>query len=403
MRVLHIMDSLGVGGTEMGVANIVEHTRDRIEHVLCCVRQGGTVADRLRAGGNEVIVVGKAAGNDWRLPFRLFRVCRRLAPDVVHTRNWGSIEGIVAARLARVPVVIHGEHGRDAADPDGMNGRRNRVRRLLAPLVNRVVTVSEQLRLWLTEQVRIPSRKVAVLRNGVDVDRFRLFPDRERLRAMHGFSATDLVVGTVGRLDAVKDQGALLHALEALSGSYPNVRMLIVGDGPEHRTLESQIAARGLDGRARMMGYRADVPEMLNLMDVFVLPSVGEGMCNTILEAMAVGLPVIATAVGGNPELVRHDVTGMLVPARDPAALAAAIARYTTDAAARRRHGDAGQHRVVHEFTLHAAVERYISLYEALVAASGTLARRRQGSLVKASKRCTAITDAGTDSTPVAQ
>jgi sugar transferase (PEP-CTERM/EpsH1 system associated) len=364
MRVLHIMDSLGVGGTEMGVANIVERTRDRIDHVLCCVRHDGAIADRLRAGGTEVIVVGKAEGNDWRLPLRLARICRQVSPDIVHTRNWGSIDGIVAARLARVPVVIHGEHGREAADPDGTNRRRNRVRRLLAPLVTRVVTVSDQLRDWLIGHVRIPSRKVVVLRNGVDVERFRCRSDCERLRARHGFSATDLIVGTVGRIDPVKDQAALLDTLEVLSKDHPKLRILIVGDGPEHPRLEREIAARGLGGQAHLSGFREDVPEMLSLMDVFVLPSVGEGMCNTILEAMAIGLPVIATAVGGNPELVTDGVTGVLVPARDRHALAAAIARYATDAETRRRHGSAGQERVLREFTLRAMVERYLSLYE---------------------------------------
>jgi sugar transferase (PEP-CTERM/EpsH1 system associated) len=351
MRILHIMDSLGVGGTELGVANIVERTRDRIDHVMCCVRHDGAVADRLRRGGTEVIVVGKAAGNDWRVPLRLTRVCRRVAPDIVHTRNWGSIDGIVAARLARVPVIIHGEHGREAADPEGANRRRNRVRRLLAPLVDRVVTVSDQLRHWLIAQVGIPARKIAVLHNGVDVERFRPRPDRERLRATHGYSATDVVVGTVGRLDRVKDQGALLDALALLSREHPNLRMLIVGDGPEYPALQRRVTTDGFGGRARLLGYREDVPEMLSLMDVFVLPSVGEGMCNTILEAMAVGLPVIASAVGGNPELVKDGETGILVPACNRRAFAEAIARYATDADARLQHGDAG-----HE---------YVALYEA--------------------------------------
>jgi sugar transferase (PEP-CTERM/EpsH1 system associated) len=365
MRILHIMDSLGVGGTEMGVANLVERTRDRIDHVLCCVRHDGAIADRLRRGGTEVIVVGKAQGNDWRLPLRLARVCRRVSPDIVHTRNWGSIEGIVAARLARVPIIIHGEHGREAADPDGTNRRRNRVRRLLAPFVDRVVTVSDQLRHWLTTQVGIRASKVTVLRNGVDTERFRRHPQRQRLRTAHGFSATDMVIGTVGRLDPVKNQAALLDALELLATEHPSLRMLIVGDGPERLMLQREITARGLGGRACLPGYCEDVPEMLNLMDVFVLPSLGEGMCNTILEAMAVGLPVIATAVGGNPELVKDAVTGVLVPARDCRALAEAIARYATDTDARRQHGNAGHERVVREFTLHAAVERYVSLYKA--------------------------------------
>jgi sugar transferase (PEP-CTERM/EpsH1 system associated) len=365
MRILHFIDSLGIGGTENGLANVIEGTRGRIEHIVACVRQAGAVADRLRAGGTEVIVLGKTDGNDVRLPLRMMRLCRQLSPDIVHTRNWGTIEGIVAARLTRVRVVIHGEHGREAADPEGKNRLRNRTRRLLAPLANRVVTVSEQLRRWLVSDVGIAGDKIALLRNGVDVHRFQpLGKDRAVRRAAYGLGPSDIVAGTVGRLDPVKNQLALLEALAVLRGEHRDLRVLIVGDGPERAALQRAVVERRLDGAARLLGMRDDVPELLGLMDLFVLPSVAEGLCNTMLEAMAAGLPVIATAVGGNPELVADGRSGQLIAPLDPNALAQAIARYATDPNLRRQHGTAGRARAVEEFALDAMVARYAEMYE---------------------------------------
>jgi len=364
IRVLHVIDTLGVGGTELGLANVVERTQGRISHAVCCVRDGGATADRLVAQGVPITMLHKRPGNDWGLPLRFARLCRDLAPDVVHTRNWGSIDGIVGARLARVPVVIHGEHGREATDPDGTNRRRNRARRMLSVVVDRMVAVSDQLGRWLVDEVGVRDAKVAVLKNGVNVDKFQPRADRAALRARHGYAPEDIVVGTVGRLDPVKNQAALLAMQAVLLPAHPRVRVVIAGDGPERAALGREIDRYGLQEHAILLGHCDDVPAVLNMLDVFVLPSIGEGMCNTILEAMAVGLPVVATRVGGNPELVVDGATGALVPPRDTDALAEAIARYAGDVQLRQVHGGAGRQRVLQEFTLDRMAERYVALYE---------------------------------------
>ncbi len=363
-RILHVVDSLGVGGTELTLAALIGHTRAGFAHSVCCVRAAGPTAIRLSAMGVPIAVLGKTRGKNWSLPVRFARLCRQVAPDIVHTRNWGSVDAIIGARLARVPVVIHSEHGRDASDPNGTNRRRNRARRVLSLFVDRMVTVSEQLQYWLIEDVGIAAAKVSVIRNGVDLDRFRPVQDREALRQRYGVRSADFVVGTVGRLDAVKNQASLLEVVNRLAPTHPNIRLLIAGDGPEKEALQHEAVRRGLNGTARLLGHRDDVPEVLNLLDLFVLPSLGEGMCNTVLEAMAVGLPVVATRVGGNPELVDDGTTGQLVPARDAAALARAIARYAADEQLRRDHGAAGRRRVVEQFTLDRMIERYVALYE---------------------------------------
>jgi sugar transferase (PEP-CTERM/EpsH1 system associated) len=363
LRVLHVIDALGVGGTELGLAKLIEGTREDIIHSVCCIRAGGETADRLQACGTSVVALGKQPGIDWTLALRVARVCQRLKPDVIHTRNWGSIEGVIGGRLARVPVVIHGEHGREAWDVGGRNPRRNRVRRLLSPFIDRMVAVSESLRRWLIDEVGIRADKVALVRNGVDSSRFQPPASRDRLRGEQGYGPEEFLVGTVGRLDPIKNQASLLEAVGLLYKHHPRMRLAIVGDGPEREGLERQVHDRGLAGVVRLVGHSDDIPAWLGRFDLFVLPSLGEGMCNTILEAMAVGLPVVATCVGGNPELVVDGVTGRLVQARDADALAHAIESYAVSDHVRQQHGSAGRDRVLQQFTLQRMLREYVSLY----------------------------------------
>jgi len=367
MRVLHVVDTLGIGGTELGLANVIVRTDRRIRHIVCCVREGGATADRLQACGVPVTVLGKRSGNDWGLALRFSRICRAIAPDIVHTRNWGSVDAIVGARLAGVPVVIHGEHGRDLTDPEGTNRRRNRVRRVLSFFVDRMVAVSDQLARWLVDVVGIRESKVAVLKNGVDADQFRIRSERPALRASHGYSPEDVVVGTVGRLDPVKHHAAVLAMLSTLRSAHPQLRVLIAGDGPEREALAQAIERLHLQRSATLLGHCDDVPAVLSMMDVFVLPSLGEGMCNTLLEAMAVGLPVVATRVGGNPELVVDAVTGRLVTAGNAGMFAAAVASYADNESLRQDHGAAGRRRVLEHFRIEQMADRYLKLYESEV------------------------------------
>lgn len=369
VRILHVIDSLGIGGTEAGLATVIENTRDRFTHSVCCIRHDGPIADRLRAGGTDVHVIGKAEGNDWGLPLRLARHFRAAQPHIVHTRNWGSTDGILAARLARVPVVLHGEHGRDVSDVHGSNRKRNAARRILARMTQRVVTVSDQLRGWLVNDVGLRADKVVLIRNGVDSGRYRPLPDRDRLRAALELTAADFVIGTVGRLDPVKDQRAIVEASVALAASHPRLRAVIVGDGPMRDALERAVTKAGQQQRVRLVGQRDDVPEIMNVMDVFVLPSLGEGLCNTILEAMAVGLPVVATAVGGNTEMVVDGTTGTVVPSADREALAAALGRYAEQPTLRATHGAAGRQRVLASFSIQSMVDGYCALYRNAIAA----------------------------------
>ena len=361
LRIAHVLHALDVGGTENGTVNVINGLAGDFDHAIVTMAGEGRLAARLPAGV-PVLRVVKRPGNDPRVVLGLVRTLRALRPDVVHSRNWGAFDAVLAARLAGVRAVVHGEHGREATDPDGQNRRRRVLRRWLSPLISRYVTVSDDLRRWLLAQVGIAAHKVVTIPNGVDTVRFAP-PDQDGARAALGLAPSQRIVGTVGRLDPVKDQAGLIEAFAAVRREQPGACLVIAGDGPCASALRALVERLGLGGAVVLLGERHDIPRVLAALDVFVLPSIAEGMSNTVLEAMATGLPVVATRVGANPELVDDGVTGTLVPARAPAALAHAIARYVADPLLCQLHGKASRQRVEAQFTLARMCAGYRQLY----------------------------------------
>ena len=363
-RVVQVIPTLRTGGLENVVLRLVTHFESSLRQGVVTPSKTGPLAGRF-PDGVTVVAMGEQHRPDRFNAFRMARVFRRLRPEIVHTRNWTCIDAILGARLAGVPHVIHGEHGREAADPTGANRLRRRVRRGLAPLVSRFVTVSRDLNRWLVDEVRIPERKVRTIYNGVDTTRFTP-GDRVAARRTLDIPPDWSVVGTVGRLDPVKDQAGLIRAFAATTASRPSV-LLIVGDGPLRPELDALRRELGLGERVRLLGERQDIPHVLQALDCFVLPSVGEGISNAILEAMATALPVVATRVGGNVELVEDGETGLLVQVRQPEALVRALDCYLGDPAIARKHGAAARARAEREFGLERMLTGYGDLYHSLV------------------------------------
>lgn len=365
-RVVHVIPTLRVGGLEKVVVRLVEYFGPDVPQAVVTPARTGPVSQLIPPGVPVVSMGDQHTPDRWNA-IRMARLFRKLRPDIVHTRNWSCIDAVVAARLAGVPVVIHGEHGREAADPEGKNRRRQHIRRLLAPLVTEFVVVTHDLERWLIEEVRIPARKVRTIHNGVDTRAFSL-DGRDAARRALGIPDGSIAIGTVGRLDPVKDHLGLIRAFSRIAPD-PRVLLYITGGGPCRAELERAIQSHALTGRVHLLGERDDVPRILRGLDVFALPSLGEGMSNTILEAMATGLPVVATRVGGNSELVRHEVTGLLVEPRSADSLVAALLRYVEDPGLRSAHGQAARHRADSEFGLPRMLAAYDDLYRRHLAA----------------------------------
>lgn len=379
--IVHVVHRLDVGGLENGVINLINHmSPTRYRHAIVCLTGYGAFHERLRRSDVTLIALGKRDGKDVGHYLRLWRALRRLRPAIVHTRNLGTLEAQLLAALAGVRWRVHGEHGREADDLDGSNRRHRLLRRLLRPVAGHYIAVSLQLAQWLRSDIEVPPWRVQHIGNGVDCHRFEPAPVRTPLPAPPGFAdGQNQIIGSVGRMAAVKDYETLIHAFITLvrgqaaqpalpagaaADSCTGLRLVIIGAGPTRARCIAQLQAAGVAHLAWLPGARDDVADLLRGFDVFVLPSLAEGMSNTVLEAMASGLPVVATAVGGNLEVVQHGLTGTLVAPRAPAALAAALAAYLRDPALRAQHGRQARDHVVRHHSLQAMVTAYQAVYD---------------------------------------
>ena len=365
LKLLHIIHSFDVGGLENGLVNLINHLDpERYAHEVCCIATSGPMASRLE---RPVIIheLGKGASDkSYQLPLKLAGLIRSSVPDIVHTRNWGTIDGITGARLAGVKKIVHGEHGREASDPHGKNRKRKIIRKLISPAISRFVPVSADLNDWLINDIKVPAKKVYLIINGVDMSKFEPAVDKHALRRRLGLAEDCPLIGIVGRLDPVKDHATLIKAFAKVSGL---AQLIIVGDGPMRQSLQSIVGELKLTDRTVFLGTRNDVADILGALDVFVLPSIAEGISNTILEAMSSGLPVVASRVGGNPELVADNTTGVLFEPGDHEHLTRILSNYITNQGLTRQHGQAGRKRVEDEFSLEIMVQKYDELYSSLM------------------------------------
>ncbi len=369
--IVHVMFSFDTGGLENGVVNLVNHLpRERYRHAIMALTRISGFRERVVRDDVEFIALGKKPGHALGLYPRIVGLLRELRPAIVHTRNLAALEVSAPAAIAGVPVRIHGEHGRDVGDLHGTRRRYQWVRRAYRPFVSHYVALSQDLERYLVERVGVGARHVSQIYNGVDVTRFVPVAARAAVPGSPFADSKLCVVGSVGRMQAVKAPVLLAQAfVEALAlrpALRDRLRLAMVGDGPLRDEAMRTLEAAGMRDLAWLPGERSDVPALLQSLDVFVLPSLAEGISNTILEAMASGLPVVATRVGGNAELVRDGVTGMLVPPANPRALAEALIALAEGPARARAMGRAGRARALEAFSLDTMVSRYATLYDTL-------------------------------------
>ena len=373
--VIHVVYSFDVGGLENGIVNLINRMpADRFRHMIVALTQCvPAFSERIQRHDVEFISLHKGAGHGLKLYPALFRLFREKKPAIVHTRNLAALEMVVPAWLAGVPVRIHGEHGWDSFDREGTSRKYRLVRKLYSPFVSRYVALSRKIESYLHDKVGIAAGRVRRICNGVDASRFVPAPVRQEISGSPYNDPALTVFGAVGRLQAVKDHASLIRAfgvfVQGNAEAARRARLMIVGGGPLQGMLQDLIRAEQLDGHVWLAGERADVPSMMRGMNVFLLPSLSEGISNTLLEAMATRLPIIATDVGGSAELVVDGQTGRLVPPADVARLAEAIAELFADPEKAAGMGEAGCERVQAQFSLDAMVRAYLSLYEEQVTA----------------------------------
>jgi sugar transferase (PEP-CTERM/EpsH1 system associated) len=370
--VAHVVYRFAVGGLENGLVNLINRLpSDQWRHAIISLTDHTQFASRVSIPDVTLVDLNKREGVDLGWYWRLWTVLRQLNPAIVHTRNFPTLEAQAVAFAAGVRARVHGEHGRDVHDPTGTNLKHLFLRRALDSFVNQYVTVSRDLATWLQDCVHVDGARVAQIYNGVDSSVFAPGVPPSHPPGAPDWLRHRFVVGTVGRMASIKNQTLLARAFAQAIREHPELRaevgLVMVGDGTLRRECAEVLALEGLSDLSWLPGERDDVARLMRSFNLFVLPSVAEGISNTILEAMASSLPVIATRVGGNPELVEEGVTGELIPAGDRTALADAIRFYVCDREAARRHGRNGRLRVEREFSVEMMVKRYQGLYGALV------------------------------------
>jgi len=369
--VVHLIYRLDIGGLETLLVDTINRMpAERYRHAVVCLTDYTDFAGRITRPGVELFALHKPPGAAPRTHLDLWRLLRRLRPAILHTYNLGCYEYGATALGAGVPVRIHAEHGRDAGDPQGLNRKHNLLRRLLAPCIDRIVPVSRDLHDWLRGTVGIAPGKLALIDNGVDTERFRPVRSGDVAGEPWRDDPDAFVIGSVGRLQDVKDQATLIQAFallrRMLPQDCPRLRLALVGDGPLRAALEAQLVAAGLQDCVWIAGARADVAPPMRSFSLFALSSIAEGTPVTLLEAMASGLPVVASAVGGIPDLVQDGAMGTLVPARDPVQLAEALAAYVRQPALAAAHGAAGRAHVERRYSMRAMLDAYMALYDGL-------------------------------------
>lgn len=358
--VAHLIHSAGCGGLQTVLTECIKRLpEDKYRHavfVLTGKAEGGAITAQ---ASTILYELNKPPGNDMSTHLRMWTLLRRLRPSILHTYNVGTIEYSVTAMLAGVAVRIHAEHGRDSVEINGEHSRYNLLRRLLAPIIDAYVPVSHDLAEWLQGTIGIRRSRITMVDNGVDLVRYA--PPQTPRRS------GPIWIGTVGRVDPIKNHASLIESFQLLLERFPatqfDLRLAIIGDGPLLGQLRELVVARGLGERVWMPGARTDVAELLQGFSLFVLPSLSEATPMVILEAMASQLPVVATRVGGVPQLVLEHKTGLLVEPADPAAFTEAMASYIRDPGMRQRHGAAGRAHVEARYSIGAMAAAYDALY----------------------------------------
>lgn len=364
LSIVHAALALEPGGLERVALELAARQIEAGHRVgFLCVQEPGKLAEEARALGAEVHHLGKPPGLRPSWLFRGLRALRGLRPDVLHTHQIGALFYLgAAARLARVPAVIHTEHGKHYHQSDA-----RRLARIAAPWANRFLAVSADIAEDAARRGVARAGRVGVVPNGIPVEPLErdagpeaLARLRERLR-LPGDEGP--VLGTLGRMAPVKRHGDLVEAFRRLRPRWPEARLLVVGDGPERSATEALAEKLGIGESAHFEGHQPRPGAHLRAMSVFALTSESEGHPLAVLEAWALRRPVVAPAVGGLPELIRHERDGLLYPPGDLDALVRHVDRLWSDAALRAALGQAGRDRVLAEFDAASMARRYLGHY----------------------------------------
>lgn len=378
VKVLHLVHAFQTGGAERVILNLIEHGSPRVRNFICSMAEPNDLAAQLSGRDVPLRCLDKKAGNDPLVITRIARLITENGIDLVHSQGWGTyLEGLIAARALvrrRTPFVF-AFHGKSLEEARwGIPLRRRLAQRAASWFTDACVAPAAEMAADYARSTGIRRALIRVIHNGIDTDTFRRGP-AAAVREEFAIGRGEFVVGFVGRLDPVKDIVGLIEAFSLFLSAYgpvaAGIRLLLVGDGPEMPRGRQLAAALGIRDRIVFAGTRRDIPTCMAAMDVYLQPSFYEGHSLTLLEAMACGLPVVSTAVGGTPEVVRHGRMGYLHAPGDYAGMASSLGELFRRPDLRGAMGEAGRNEVVRAYSVKSMVEGYERLYCELLGITG--------------------------------
>ena len=360
---MHVVDSLEFGGMENGVVNIANYIdKDKFKFSICCLSHPGKLSGRIKDDDVSIISLGLSGGFRPKLFFQLANIFYKQKVDVVHTHGWQTlIYSSIAAFIARVPVLINGEHGKFHLDEP----RRRVAYKIISKMVDRYITVSHSLKLELMSLLDGDKDRITIIPNGVDLKKFSSLSADEvsKCKSKLGIPINALVIGSVGRLEPVKNYQMLLSAFANLSRDEAFLHCVLIGDGILRRDLENLAFQLGVSEKVHFTGIIDNPHNIVPIFDVFVMTSINEGMSNAILEGMACGKAIVATDVGDNGKLVEDGVNGFLVKSMDAPALESSIKLLLTDKGLRQSAGNRSRSIVAEQFDIKKMVTSYQDNY----------------------------------------
>lgn len=366
-RIAYVVHSLNLGGTERLAADMAMAMRHQFDIRIICLDEPGIWAETVRKAGIPVMALYRQPGLDLRLPLMLARYARQNHIHLFHAHQCTPWFYAGLSRMIHPATkLLFEEHGRLYPEIENLQRRLfNRV--VLQQLTHQAVAVSNDVKNRLFLYEGLDPEKIQVVYNGTRPVAAMGAEERQALRLRFGLKQSDFVAGFSGRLDPIKNLALIIDGYQRAKAKCPDLKILIIGDGPLHVELKEKIDHLKLRDHILLAGYHPDAAKLAAIMDVFLLVSFSEGTSMALLEAMSAGIPAIVTDVGGNPEIVVHNQTGWIIPSGDPIALAVALAEASKDKAKRQILGINAQNRYLEKFTFNGMIDQYNHIYNELL------------------------------------
>ncbi|NQT32164.1 MAG: glycosyltransferase [Candidatus Omnitrophica bacterium] len=364
-KVIHMVEDLEVGGMESIVLAIAcGIDRDKYDPEVWCVHKRGGFLEKLEAAGIKVVDMGINSCYNPKGIMKLSSSLKEARPDIVHTHSYFvNVAGRIAARMAGVPRVVTHIHNAYVH----YSFLNCVIEKILSYFTDKIICCSEAVRNFAIKKEKINFSKLAVIYNGIDLQRFDHMPEKAVARRSLGINDDEILITSVASLTEKKGQKYLVEAAADIVKEHSNVKIMLVGKGPLKNKLEEDARRLNLSSSIVFLGVRHDIPEILGASDIFVLPSLVEGLSLAIIEAMAAGLAVVATNVGGNPEVVHDGITGTIIPPEDPEALSEAVKALLLDNRKLKTMGWDGRRVCREEFSQEIMIRKIEQLYDSLI------------------------------------